>query len=266
MASKVSYQKLDVFNEYLDMLVKGNETFELWSTNYSKTIIINGEKIYFNDDGKNNFGILGLIAKVRMDAKHFLEKEEWNRERDIDFFKLLNIPNHQEVISKIDIKAAYWNYALKNGVVSEATNKYFNEKFEGLSFKEVKNARLKALGSLATKKKKLKYINGLPDYESEIIERQPTIPLYMNICNGIDELMKKCHLEVPGCQYYYWDCVFIKKQFCKEAIDFFMDNKFQVGVEETRLNYIKIGEHGYLVSDSDGKMYMTRKENKELIW
>lgn len=263
--TKIKYRKLTQFDRHLRILREDKETFEVQRTNYSKTIIIGNEKIYFNKTGSNDIKVLGLISKVRKDGKNFLDNPQWNTPQFVDFFNMINIPYAQEIISKVDIKAAYWSYALKCGVVSKETDIYLKEKYAGYSYYFTKGKRLAALGSLATRKKKTQYINGKPDYETEKTHTQPTREIYMNICAGIDNIMKQCSEEVPGCKYYYWDCMFLKKQFEKQAIEFFQDHKYDVGLGETRLEYVNIGEHGYILSHHDGIMYCTRKENKALI-
>ena len=88
----------------------------------------------------------------------------------------------------------------------------------------------------------------------------------MNICKGIDNIMKECSINIDGCIYYYWDCIFIKKKFEEQAINFFKSKRYDVGINETRLEYVNIAGNGFLCSQSDGKIYMTKKENKKLIW
>lgn len=238
--------------------------FELRKTQYSKEIRVNNTKIFFNDTGRNDLTALGLIMKVRRDGKKFIDKPDWKTVNHIDFFNMINVPQSEDLISKVDIKGAYWNYAIKSGVISEETDKYLMEKYKGHSYKYTKGIKLKSLGSLATRKKIIPYINGKADYDNEQILPQPTRDVYMNICNGIDEIMKQAARELEGCIYYYWDCIFIKKQFENKAIEFFRDHEYDVGTGETRLEYVNIGDYGYLVTHDGNKpiMYMTKKEKR----
>lgn len=87
----------------------------------------------------------------------------------------------------------------------------------------------------------------------------------MEVCNGIDRLMKDVNFNIDGCVYYYWDCIFVKKKFEKEVIEYIESRGYDVSTEETKLEYIKIGETGYLLSTSDSKIYMTKKENGFLL-
>ena len=128
-------------------------SFELRKTQYSKEIRLPDTTIFFNETGRNDLNALGLIMKVRSDGKKFLDNPEWNQVNHIDFFNMINIPDVNEVMSKVDIKGAYWNYALMNSVVSTETNRYLQEHYEGHSYSYTKGVKLKALGSLATRKK-----------------------------------------------------------------------------------------------------------------
>ncbi len=189
MQKKVKYLKLVQFNKYFERLQEDKRSFDLQRTTYSRVIIIDNRKIIFNDRGETDYKTLALISKVRKDAQRFLLYEEWNSVSYIDFFNMLDLPKSNEVISKVDIKAAYWSYAKMNNVVSEETDQYLKKKFEGHSYQFTKQARLKALGSLATTKYKISYIDGKPDYDTEEIITQPTRNIYMNICKGIDDIV-----------------------------------------------------------------------------
>ena len=262
---KLKYLKLVQFNKYFKEMKEEKRSFELQKTTYSRMITTKSKKIIFNDKGETDYKTLALISKVRKDAQRFLEYKDWNNTPYVDFFNMFDIPKSNEVLSKVDIKGAYWNYAKIKTVVSEETDEYLHSKFEGHSYSFIKQARLKALGSLATTKRIIHYVNGVLDYEEEPII-QPTKDIYMNICKGIDNIMKECSINIDGCIYYYWDCMFIKKKFEQQAIDFFKSKRYDVGINETKLEYINISGNGWLCSQSDGKIYMTKKENKKLIW
>lgn len=242
--------------------------FEVHSTTYSKRINYEGARIVFNDDGKSDMGQLKLISKVRSDAANFLKRGDNLRSTYIHFFDLFERPKTDEVIHKVDIKSAYWTYALKRGILSPETNRYFLDKFRYLSYKEGKQKRLRALGSLATTKTILKYTNGVPDWDGIERKTSETKDLYMEICRGVDDLMRECVKNVEGCIYYYWDCIFVSSKFSQDAVDFFKSVDYDVKVGETKLDYVDLGEKSYLISTSAGeknKIYMVKKENKHLL-
>ena len=101
--------------------------------------------------------------------------------------------------------------------------------------------------------------------DTEQIIEHPARPIYMEVCRGIDDLMKECQQKVEGCIYYYWDCIFTTKKFEKQVIDFFKDRKYEVSVDETSLEVVNVGDAVYLLSTKEAKMYMVRKEDKHLL-
>ena len=258
MARQVIYYTINTFNNYLQELKDNKEHFELTRTTYTRKVKKEEYTILFNQDGKSDFLSLCLINKVRKDARNYIDLSSNDY---VKFFDLIEKPN-DSVISKIDLRSAYWHYARHIGLITEETHEWWKEKWGGMSYDEGKKARLKALGSLATTRCTVEYENGkrIPDSEKILVE--PSKPLYMDVCRGIDDLMTKCANEVEGCVYYYWDCMFINQKFTDEAIDFFAQNDFQVSVDETKLEYQVVAGTGYLVSQVDGNMYMTREENR----
>lgn len=266
MSKKSLYIPMEYFHQEFTKLKKYKEDFELVSTTYTKKITTKECNMFFNEDGKEDKKQLLLISAVRNDAAKFLAKNKNApiNESNTDFFNLLDIIRSNEVIKKIDLRSAYWIYAMKLGVVSEQTNLKFIQWYKNKVPDFAKNARLKALGALATTKRIDVYEEGrlvktLP------IETQPTKDLYMEICNGIDRLMKDLNYNVEGCKYYYWDCMFVDDEFADDAVEYLNKRGFDVKVEETKLEFLTIGGNAYILSLDDGKMYMTRSENKHLL-
>lgn len=266
MSKRQRYYKLKYYLPELYKLKQYKQDFETVSTTYTKKIITKDETMFFNEEGKDDKKALLLINAVRNDAKKFLEKNTVSKVNNYktDFFNLLDVIKSDKVIKKIDFKSAYWTYALKTGVITEATNINFNKWYEGVDVFYAKQARLKALGSLATTKFTNIYENGLW-IQSLPVYTEPTKPLYMSVCNGIDNLMKDINYAINGCVYYYWDCMFVEEEFEQEVIEYVRRRGYDVGVEETKLEFVTVGDIGYLLSITDGKIYMTKKENKYLL-
>lgn len=266
MKKKVRYLSIKYYDEKLSQIKKNKSDFELVTTTYTKKIILPNETIFFNDEGEDDVIGIALISQVRNDAKKYLEKNPVYSiyKKETDFFNTLDIIDNKKVIKKIDIKGAYWEYARKNGIITEETNNKFLQWYEGVDIYYAKQARLRALGALATTKFENVYVNGKWKYSKPVFT-EPTKPLYMEICNGIDRLMKDCNFNVPGCKYYYWDCIFIEDDFSDDAIDYIKSRGYEVSVEETKLEFVTIGNVGYLLSLGDGKVYMTKKENKHIL-
>lgn len=282
---KQQYYHISYFENYLESLKLNKKTFTLISTTYTKKILQDKSVAFFNDKGDQDYRLLSLITSVRKDAKAFMDEGGRIEKTKIDFFNMFEIPAEDEIICKIDLTAAYWTYALKRRIIKGETNQKLIRLF-GVSKKKVKQAmsdyspqigrkvktrevgefktaRLKALGSLATMKTTTQFERGYR--VSEETKEEPTKEIYMEICRGIDELMKECHRTVPGCIYYYWDCIFVRKEFSRQVVDFFKQREYNVSMQETKIDFVKIGSVGYLISSSDDKIYMTRRENKHLI-
>lgn len=274
---RLSYSSINHFQNYLYSLKNKKRDFEVCYTNYTRKVNVfdkNGNVEFscmFNEKGENDINVLSLINKVKKDAQHYLQLtlQDHHSDKPITFFDLFDNPEKYDILYKVDIKSAYWTYALQKGIISEKTNNYFIESYSNKPYKEAKSARLKALGSLATTKRIIKYIKGIPNYESEKITTEPTKFLYMDICRGIDDIVRECISEIEGCVYYYWDCIFVAQGFEENVVDFFKSKKFDVGIGQTKMEYIPIGHGGYLLSQEfDGgtpKMYMVRKDKKHLI-
>ena len=154
MSRKQKYYHIKHYPKTIEKLKKDKRNFELITTSYTKRIVTNDEVIFFNDEGRDDKKTLLLISTVRNDAKKYLENNNVQKiyKSKADFFNLLDVIEHKEVIKKIDLKSAYWIYAMKLGVVTEKTNQKFIEWYEGIDVYYAKQARLKALGSLATTK------------------------------------------------------------------------------------------------------------------
>ena len=236
-------------------------------TNYSRKIKTDNSTVIFNQDGGTDYTQLRLINRVRRDAKKYLDtfSNDTLGTSYIHFFDLLQRPNFDDVVSKIDVKSAYWNYALKRGIITEHTDHDLMHWWDGEPASDMKKARLKALGSLATTKRIVKYIDGKKVEDSEIIEVQPTKSLYMDVCRGVDDLMQECAREVKNCYYYYWDCMFCNEDTKQDVIDFMKYKEYDVTVKDTLLEYVEVGNAGYLVSTQDSKIYMVRKESKHIL-
>lgn len=259
------YYHIKYYEKKLSLVKNRKESFEITKTTYTRKILFkNNEEWIFNNEADTEKSTLILIQLVRNDAKKYIEKNGiLINQKGINFFNLFNVFDDEEVICKIDLKSAYWNYALQKGIITKETNTIFEKLAENYDELFGKSLRLKALGSLATTKLKQVYEKGELVFEKAYPEI--TKPLYMEICLGIDRIMKKTNREIEGCVYYYWDCIFVKKKFSNEVVDFLKKEGYNCSVKETKISYVKVGMNGYIVSKSDNKIYMTRKENYQSV-
>lgn len=266
------YQHISMFDKHIREYSKRKMDFLVEKTTYSRIIKTDTKKILFNSKGKRDDKMLYLLNKTRQDAKMFLDSvslmdnsDEFLNISNIDFFQLYEIPNKPVGIAKVDLRSAYWKYALSIGLIQKETDEKFKQIYEGRSSKDAKEARLKALGSLATTKTKIPYVKGKADYDREESKTEETKPLYMLTCKGVDDLMKECQRQVKGVMYYYWDCIFIKEEFSQQAIDFFESQDYSVSVGFDEIRYKEIGGNHYIVSSKEDNCYMVRKEDNRII-
>lgn len=260
----MKYMHIKFFEDYVKSLKRKEFDFEVSKTSYTRKIRHQGKTIFFNEDGGSDMQALSLINMVRNNAKKFLGSTSF-QERDtyIHFSELINKPKSDEVIWKIDIRSAYWNMALKRGIIEEVTNKKLLELFEYEPAEMMKKARLKALGSLATKKTTQIYQKG--KLVDEKFSKEKTRELYMDICRDVDALMRDCINENGRAVFYYWDCVFIPDGFEAGVIKYFKDRKYDVSVETTKLEFVTIAGTNWVLSMTDDKAYLVRKESRALI-
>lgn len=261
-----AYGKLKDFDQYLIDLKGDKETFELYQTTYTRKVKKPTHTIIFNQKGLPDHKTLKLLSCVRADGKKYMEGNEHTiRDTEIRYFDLLSRPFSKKVIIKVDVKAAYWNYAIKRGIISEKTDFLFKQWYENLSYDEAKQARLKALGSLATYKKIRYFEEGKEQYNKQRNVVETTKPLYLEICRGIDDLMTLCCKQVEGCIYYYWDCIFATKEFSDDVIEFFKKHEYSVSTNQVKMYVQKIHNNLYYLKTSDNKIYCTRLEDNHLL-
>jgi hypothetical protein len=257
------YYDISDFELYKQKLIKKKVDFEVVKTTYTRRITTKTKRIVFNEGGEKDNVLLSLIGMVRKDALEFIDK--CKNDSYIHFFDIIEKPRSKKVLSKIDLKSAYWNYAIKKGIIKEKTNEFLIKEFSNRGDNSLKKARLKALGSLATTKTTEVYEKGVLNTEKLQLKTEPTKDIYMDICRGIDSLMRECVNNVKGCIYYYWDCIFISEEFEEDAIEFFKSYGYQTSTEKTTLESVRIGRNYYLLSSVDDKMYMVRRENAKYI-
>lgn len=263
MSRRTNYYLSTFFQPEFDKLIRSHKRFQYERTSYTRKLKTSHSSIIFNADGCGDSMILSLINQVRNDARKYLERNVDLPNTPIYFTEMFTVPHENEIIMKVDLTSAYWKQALRDEIVTEKTNQYFVDTFSDRTGKEQKSIRLKALGSLATRKE-VETFDGGKSVSWEIDE-QPTKQIYMNICRQIDNVMRECRQHCDGCVLYYWDCMFVKKQFAQDVINFFREKQFECKQEETRLSFDTIGTKSYFTSEIDGKMYMVQHNDKHLL-
>ena len=253
--AKPQYLNLADYRFILEDMIRQKKSFLTQETSYTKKIKYGDTTMIFNQEGEGDFNGLHLINLVRRDAQRFLETYKIKEESHPRFFELTEKPP-ETVITKVDVRAAYWSYALQEKIISKATDDYLNEHYD--SSEKLKKARLRALGSLATKKIINEYING--ELKEVSCKEENTRDLYLHICKGIDLIMMEMAYTIPGAFYYYWDCIFSSEDATAQVRKFIEDAKYHHTVKTSRVELIDIGEHKFLFTKDDEKMYLIKKE------
>lgn len=254
---KIRYLSLNEYDEFFDFFIKQRTTFLVEHTSYTKKIKQGNQTLIFNEKGESDYTILALINKVRNDAKKWFDKNPLPKinENDIIWSRLTEKPP-QTIITKIDLSGAYWQAALKRGIITTKTHDYLTEKYTDV--KEQKQARLKALGSLATKKKVVYYSDGREyDRDQKI---QYSRQMYMSICQDIDKVMSDICFSIPGAYFYYWDCIFTGNESTNEVIDYILRKQYHHTTEEAEQTVEEIGLRKYIVCTEPEKIFLKRKE------
>lgn len=293
----VEYLHSNYYGAFVRNLISRKSDFRVAKTTYTQSVTVGRTEVVFdlkgnvlfdyfksgrttamfNSDGGGDYEVLELINLVRKDAKAYLfntshkERERIKSKEYIYFSELINKPKSNEIISKIDLRSAYWKMASHRGIISPFTDQRFKQIFEEKSLREpeanitkqMKDARLKALGAMATRKTTTYYKAGVRVGESFYIEE--TKDLYLDVCRSVDQLMRSCIDENEQAVFYYWDCIFIPSGYEMGVIYYFKELGYDVSVETTTLEMHTIGRSKWLVSKSDDKCYMVKEESRGLI-
>jgi hypothetical protein len=223
-----SRYNLEKFPEVFASLKRDKRSFVSEETNYTKKIRVDGkDPILFSDDAFDPTE-MKLINLVRSDVKAIPLQKQIPKvnETDIAWYESYGMENGSGYhVYKLDIDSAYWGFAAKSGIISERTDEFFKRN-KGRFLNGPKPARLKALGSLATKKIVSIYEDG-EEVEVAVVEGK-VVPspgsgrlkgtvvndynrnIYLGICLEIDMLMRTLAMRYyKHARYYYWDCIFL---------------------------------------------------------
>lgn len=220
------YNSFDDILFYLKVRKKDFQTTETMSGN-TKTILVEGlKKRIFSKFQHKNFQLFSLLAKVKKDARIYTEKQtEISKRYSTASYVSMNVEtlNKFGKCYKVDIKAAYWNAALRF---------LSNETYEaGVKFK--KN-RLIALGNLAKKTKCYFYENGEINHDLTEINQGPYAYLFFQIAEEIDTKLKFCIDN--GAFGYFVDCFFcLDLELTQSLIDYL--NAFDFECSFDYVNY-----------------------------
>jgi hypothetical protein len=204
-------KKVDEFHAWYTQLKEQGATFTSQETSYTKRIKIGKNQVLFSDSPINPIE-LKMMNMVRTSASEFEEPEMLESEPEIDFYKFYDF---DEVASfdgvKIDLSQAYWQAAINIGLVTPEIQAFFIENQKAIGDeKMIKMARLRALGSLATKKTVKEFKDGVL-IDEKLVYNRAHRELYLYICERVAEVMHDLACEfMQHVRYYYWDCIFLE--------------------------------------------------------
>jgi len=258
--TKVNSNNIDGLINYL---VKNKIKHKIQFTSAKKVVTYSFKRQKYEAKGYLNSSIrkrdLHLIIKVKkhvetnqIEYNGYIPKIKYITNYVPD--KIINSKNYFE----IDLNAAYWYFAHKNGFISEEIFK------DGLNLKKfTKKARLMALGSLATVHNTLEF-NG-KNYGELTTEINPTSPLFFKCAYDTSLLIQKIQKLIGEDFLFFWvDAIFFKNEKnIKKIINFVELNGLKAKIKPI-YKVIKNSEtlEIYEALDKKPKIYNFEKKKK----
>lgn len=239
---KTNYLLLNETNlKSVSELMRAERDYVVKITNFTRTFKSKNYKILLNDTGEEDYLMLQMLSKVKRDIQNYKSDKFKKTKSDIFWYLVnqANVKDYKMRVYKVDLNSAYWAIAIKNGLISEDTDKFYKDKTMFMSDKLKKSYRLKALGMLATKK----IIQVYEDNKmvSETIQKAETRDIYIAICEEVDIIMRRF---INYAIYYYFDCLFIEDlntaKFVMQQIknEYGIDSKYKEDVIYLNFNEI----------------------------
>ena len=237
----------DLF-DYIECLKINDVEFNIEQSSSKITVISNEfKRTYFPNDFRNKSG-LHFIKKLKDGIKK--DFSGYSFDKKINYIrqnkKMALNKWYTKDIFEIDLKAAYWYFALKNGFIDKQMFE------EGLTID--KKVRLMALGSLAKTITTFKY-KGFDLIENPIVNDSPeTKGIFFKVAydTGIvmNNLMK--NLKDEDVFFYWVDAIFFKGIKNKEKIE---QSILSMGLDYkiVPIKKIKRIDNKIIVIDKDGE-------------
>lgn len=243
------YDTLESYPKY-ERDFKRFKKVTIFRTKYSIKIDYGKRKVFLNNEEQGKTNILGLINRVKNDVDNYILKVNYKGAKDNNiYWSYYNdeseVINEGFEVAKIDLTAAYWTKAINLGIISKKTVDYFDT-LKFATIKEKKSARLKALGSLATMKRKEVVYYGKKSHEFypiEFVENYRSV--YMGICNDVAKDMQTVLGYTDGI-FYYWDCIFVKPEYMEKVVELFKGLGYKCTVEKHKAHIFKSKKISYL--------------------
>ena len=226
---------VESYPDVLQQLKDAGYNMEVHSTSYTKRIKLVGlsQQMIFSE-GETSPYLIKLIESLRNDADNYNDvvgnavQITQKQSYEIDFYGFIDRDKNDGIIygTKIDFNKAYWQTGLNIGLISKRSEEILTQLEEATPAyakkKDVKGARLKALGALATRKVIYTYEGGKLVADEAVFmhgvwprRRQ----IYLTICDIVAKAMSDLMVEFfEYCVYYYWDCIFVRETINEEEI------------------------------------------------
>jgi len=135
----------------VDMLIKTKTDFQLYASNYTMKVVLDGDVTKFIRSKQSN-RVFAAFRKLEVDVKKANVKEM--DVEDVRYFQHdFKQPLYVERVCNIDLKSCYNNILHREGIISDETHKYISN----LS----KAERLAAVGMLAARKEIFTFKRGV---------------------------------------------------------------------------------------------------------
>lgn len=225
--------KLSDFTSVYRQLKEQKRSFEVFETSYTRRIKIDKKTLLFSDKAMTPVE-LKMIQQIRKSADTFEAPTLEEKAPQIAFYKYFDTkPETTFKGIKIDLNQAYWQSAINMGLITPKIQYYFEDNKESLGGeKNVKMARLRSLGALATKKTVKQVCKG-ELIDEELVYNKAHRELYLYICEQVANVMHELAFHfMEHVIYYYWDCIFLSdkvniEQVNKKIIELGFDSKLE---------------------------------------
>lgn len=209
--SSITLVNSNNIDNLIDYLVKNKIKHKIKFTSAKKIVTYLFKRHKYEAKGYLNPSIRKRDLHLIMKVKKHVESNNIQYNKYIPKIKYITnyVPDKVQSSKnyyEIDLNAAYWYFAHKNGFISDEIFK------DGLNLKKfTKKARLMALGSLATVHNTLEF-NG-KTYGELTTEINPTSPIFFKCAYDTSLLIQKIQKLIGSDFLFFWvDAIFFKNE------------------------------------------------------
>ena len=216
-------KRLKRSSELVSILEAMGRPFTLVSTNGTATVKADGfGTVTLTDSALDGAG-LRFVKAVKKEIGERMAGEEMPDlgPRDVRYFGAHPVTAVFDDVAEIDLSAAYWNTAHDMGLISGPTWE------KGLSADVPKQARLMALGSIASIKTKMRFDG--EEYHFEGTQQGDYRGWFFAVAKRVGEVVSDYFEANPDTCLLYWvDAVFVRVSQRGAAREFFAERGYAV--------------------------------------